>query len=138
MGEGMYLGGEVAVQTGTVPLTGDRLGVEGDLGAELLGDAAGGCVSWFDVKGVMKGLGVVVGVRTTCGYSLKQETGWKHTVSKIDLVRSKGFEDRTYPSRGGRPSRYRDTNSSRQHIRARFQRTAVNSQVQPGTPTAQA
>ena len=33
------LGGEVAVETGTVPVTGDRLGVDGDLGAELLGDA---------------------------------------------------------------------------------------------------
>jgi hypothetical protein len=33
------LGGEVAVQTGTVPVTGDGLGVDGDLGAKVLGDA---------------------------------------------------------------------------------------------------
>ena len=32
------LGGDVAVKTGTVPLTGDRLGVEGDAGTELFGD----------------------------------------------------------------------------------------------------
>jgi hypothetical protein len=31
--------GEVAVQAGAVPVAGDGLGVEGDLGAELLGDA---------------------------------------------------------------------------------------------------
>jgi hypothetical protein len=34
------LGGEVGVQTGTVPLAGNGLGVERDLGAELLGNAA--------------------------------------------------------------------------------------------------
>jgi hypothetical protein len=33
------LGGEVAVQTGTVPVTGTGLGVEGDLSAELFGDS---------------------------------------------------------------------------------------------------
>jgi hypothetical protein len=32
------LGGNVAVKTGTVPLTGNGLGVEGDAGTELLGD----------------------------------------------------------------------------------------------------
>lgn len=32
------LAGEVAVHTGTVPVTGDWLGVEGDLGAEFFGD----------------------------------------------------------------------------------------------------
>lgn len=33
------LGGDVGVKTGTVPVAGDRLGVEGDDGAELFGDA---------------------------------------------------------------------------------------------------
>lgn len=33
------LGGEVGVQTGTVPVAGDGLGVPRDLGAEVLGDA---------------------------------------------------------------------------------------------------
>lgn len=33
------LGGEVGVETGTVPVTGDGLGLNGDLGAELLGNA---------------------------------------------------------------------------------------------------
>lgn len=33
------LAGEVAVQTGSVPVTWDWLRVEGDLGTELLGDA---------------------------------------------------------------------------------------------------
>ena len=32
------LGGNVAVKTGTVPLAGNGLGVEGDAGTELLGD----------------------------------------------------------------------------------------------------
>lgn len=32
------LGGDVAVKTGTVPLAGDGLGVEGDAGTELFGD----------------------------------------------------------------------------------------------------
>lgn len=32
------LGGNVAVKTGTVPLTGNGLGVEGDAGTELLGN----------------------------------------------------------------------------------------------------
>lgn len=54
------------MQTGTVPLTGDRLGVEGDLGAELLSDAAGGCVSRFGIEGVVKGLGVLSGRGGSC------------------------------------------------------------------------
>ena len=32
------VGGDVGVQTGTVPVTGDGLGVEGDLGTELFGN----------------------------------------------------------------------------------------------------
>lgn len=32
------LGREVAVETGTVPVTGDWLGVQGDLGTEVLGN----------------------------------------------------------------------------------------------------
>ena len=35
-----FLGGDVGVETGTVPVTRDGLGVEGDLGAKLFGNAA--------------------------------------------------------------------------------------------------